>query len=150
MLDENQLQRLLRLKRHEQPPPEYFETFLDEFHRRQRGEMLKQPLWQIAWERLQAAVALHSPGRYAYATVVAVAIMLAGVLTFDGSNPADSHMLAETTPAFQQPTFAYDTQVNAPRLHAQFATPVSSHLSDMQPRYVIDVRPVSYEPAFSF
>ena len=35
------LQRLLRLKRHEAPPPEYFEDFLFEFQRRQRAELLQ-------------------------------------------------------------------------------------------------------------
>ena len=35
-LDENQLQALLRLKRHENPPPGYFDGLLDRVHRRQR------------------------------------------------------------------------------------------------------------------
>src|SRR4029450_13703247 len=49
--NDNEIARLLRLKRYEQPPPGYFENFLHEFHRRQRDEMLRQPLWRICLER---------------------------------------------------------------------------------------------------
>src|SRR4029077_19672523 len=45
--DDNEIARLLRLKRYNQPPPGYFEIFLHNFHRRQRDEMLPQPLWRI-------------------------------------------------------------------------------------------------------
>ena len=45
--------RCLRLKKYEQPPPGYFEDFLHEFHRRQRDELLRQPLWRIALGRAQ-------------------------------------------------------------------------------------------------
>jgi len=45
--DDREIARLLRLKRYEQPPPGYFENFLHEFHRRQRDELLRQPLWRI-------------------------------------------------------------------------------------------------------
>jgi hypothetical protein len=51
--DDNEIGRLLRLKKYEQPPPGYFENFLHEFHRRQRDELLRQPLWKIAVGRAQ-------------------------------------------------------------------------------------------------
>ena len=51
--DENEIGKLLRLKKFEQPPPGYFENFLHEFHRRQRDELLRQPLWRICLERAQ-------------------------------------------------------------------------------------------------
>ena len=49
----DEIARLLRLKRYEQPPPDYFENFLHEFRRRQRDELLRQPLWRICVERAQ-------------------------------------------------------------------------------------------------
>src|SRR5438876_10072897 len=49
--NDNQITKLLRLKRYEQPPPGYFENFLHEFHRRQRDELLRQPLWRICVDR---------------------------------------------------------------------------------------------------
>ena len=51
--NDDEIGRLLRLKKFEQPPPGYFENFLHEFHRRQRDELLRQPLWKIAVERAQ-------------------------------------------------------------------------------------------------
>ena len=52
-LTEQQLQALLRLKRHEQPPPGYFDDLLKNIHRRQREELLHQPAWKISLERLR-------------------------------------------------------------------------------------------------
>jgi hypothetical protein len=49
---DDHIAQLLRLKRYEQPPPDYFENFLHEFHRRQRerDELFRQPLWRICVE----------------------------------------------------------------------------------------------------
>ena len=51
-LGDDQISRLLRLKRYERPPPDYSENFLHEFHRRQRerDELFRQPLWRICCE----------------------------------------------------------------------------------------------------
>src|SRR5438132_7107758 len=49
--NDNEIAKLLRLKRYEQPAPGYFENFLHEFHRRQRDELLRQPLWRICFDR---------------------------------------------------------------------------------------------------
>jgi hypothetical protein len=80
------LQKLLRLKRHEQPPPEYFEGFLREFHLRQREELLRQPLWRIALERVQAFVGgmgeLALP-RMAYAGATAAVLIAAGIASYN-------------------------------------------------------------------
>lgn len=49
---EEKLQRLLRLKRYEQPPEGYAEVILEKFQRRQRSEILRSSTWSILTERL--------------------------------------------------------------------------------------------------
>ncbi|MCB1277078.1 hypothetical protein [Prosthecobacter sp.] len=45
------IQRLIRLKRFEQPGEGFTEDFLRQFHQRQRAEMLKQSSLELFWER---------------------------------------------------------------------------------------------------
>src|SRR6266542_3533235 len=49
--DDSDIARLLLLKGFVQPEPGYFENFLHEFRRRQRDELLLQPLLGICLER---------------------------------------------------------------------------------------------------
>ena len=74
--DNNEIGRLLRLKRYEQPPPGYFENFLHEFHRRQRDELLRQPLWRIAIGRAQDFMMSLNVARIASYPVAATAVLL--------------------------------------------------------------------------
>jgi hypothetical protein len=45
------IQRLIRLKRFEQPEEGFTANFLQQFHQRQRAEMLKQSSLELLWER---------------------------------------------------------------------------------------------------
>src|SRR5437879_13714992 len=74
--DDNEIGRLLRLKKYEQPPPGYFENFLHEFHRRQRDELLRQPLWKIAVGRAQDFMMSVDVARLASYPVAATAVLL--------------------------------------------------------------------------
>lgn len=137
MLDENQLQTLLRLKRHEQPPPGYHERFLEEFRRRQRAELLRRPLWQIALDRVQNFFGEHRPQPYAYATAAACALAVLGAVGVQSFEQEKSGSAVAVAPATEPGT----APARASRRTASAET---------QPRYVIDSRPVSYEPPFSF
>jgi hypothetical protein len=71
--DNDEIARLLRLKRYEQPPPAYFENFLSEFRRRQRDELLRQPVWRICFERAYRFALRHNVRPYPAGVAVVVA-----------------------------------------------------------------------------
>src|SRR5439155_20834030 len=79
--NDNEIAKLLRLKRYEQPPPGFFEIFLHEFHRRQRDELLRQPVWRICLERAHYSMfRLHVPSVASYpAPSAAVGVYAAAI-----------------------------------------------------------------------
>jgi len=99
MIPSDNISKLLRLKRHEQPPPGYFEDFLREFQDRQRSELLRLPFWEIAWDRLSLMFpAFHVP-RLAYASVPAMALAITTlVLLRPGADPVDMQQISLFTP----------------------------------------------------
>ena len=158
-MTEEQLSTLLRLKRHEQPPPQYFDQLLADIHRRQRAELLRRPLWKIAVERVQTFFGEHSMGGLSYAGAMAAALVLGtaaiGLLTSGGVEPERQPQLATAKPAISTPPALLSLAPAAP------AQPVALEPPSFQaaqaerslagaPRYVIDARPASYEPSFKF
>ena len=71
-MDDDTLQRLLRFKRQETPPPAYFEAFLREFHQRQRREMLETSSIGILFERVNTYLSDPRSQAWAYAPVMAL------------------------------------------------------------------------------
>src|SRR5579864_2133027 len=81
-LNENEIAKLLRLKRYEQPPPGYFDDFLHEFHRRQRDELLRQPLWRICFERTRDFVlSFNLSTLTSYPAAVTAVLVCAAILS---------------------------------------------------------------------
>lgn len=74
---EEQLKRLLRLKRYEQPPEGFAEEFLEKFQRRQRSELVRRSALSILWERLHVwAEGLRRPSFMWGSAGVYAALML--------------------------------------------------------------------------
>lgn len=77
--EDTEIQKLIRLKRYEQPPPGFVDDFISQFHYRQRSEILRQSSFSLFWDRLTAFM----DGRSTQATGLAFA--MAAVLLVGGS-----------------------------------------------------------------
>lgn len=160
----DEIGRLLRLKRYEQPPPDYFETFLHEFHRRQRDELLRQPMWRIALQRAQDFMfRLNVPALSSGPVAVAAVLVAAAIVSLKVYEAP-----VYEAPQAQGPTVAMHSVEAAPASGSwslqkitirDFSSPVARNVKDsslirraaaVPPRYVLDSTPVSYEPSLRF
>jgi len=149
-LNETQLQALLRLKRHETPPPGYFENLLDRVHRRQREEMLRRPAWQIAIERIRAFFApLEMDWRHAGSMA---ALLIAGVLAIRVAIPertADPSQIASSGSTRPAGIAQAGPMLTLQPASAQPLAPQENRRMQRDPgapvRFIIDAQPVSYE-----
>ena len=158
-LNENEIGKLLRLKRHEQPPPGYFENFLHEFHRRQRDELLREPLWRIFLQRARDFVlGLQIPGVTPYsaaATAVLVCATVISLKVYQGpgtervavQNQAPVVAVQDSSWSLSSPVATRDL---GPTLLRNVSYSSHAHRAATPPRYVLDTTPVSYEAAFRF
>jgi len=161
-LSEEQIGRLLRLKKYEQPPPGYFDNFLHEFHRRQRDELLREPVWRIALHRAQDFwFRLNLPGLASYPALATALVICAAVISLK------VYQAPETTNVVAQNRAPVVASTTLPDSHWSLSNPLTTrdlgpslvrtvkessktHRVAAPPRYVLDSTPVSYEPAFRF
>jgi len=158
MLDDQQLRKLLRLKRYEQPPPGYFERALEEFHRRQRAELLRRSGIQAWFERFASGVWSFRVPTYAYGAAFAAFVLAATIIgsgvwppftqTVDTASDLPS---VATNPGNR---LALSGNLDWSKFYPSPASPgIVPTLRPSQtalPRYVLDGRPVSYKASFSF
>jgi len=146
METDKHISRLLRLKRYERPPTGYHETFLREFHRRQRVAAMRQP-WHVAvWERVTifwSALANVEVPRLAYATVAAVALAVSVAVVTMNPDSGGSTTLAGTD-IYNTPDFSLTPK--AP-IYVKDAIPVSTNVPQHD---ILESKPVSNDRPFSF
>jgi len=164
MLDEKQLQTLLRLKRFEQPPPGYFERTLTEFHRRQRQELLRRSAFQIWFERFISTLWSFRVPNYAYAAAFGAFLVVATIIgsgvwapTRVAVDEPGGLAAVTTTPAgieIYTNRLALNGRLDWSKFDRSTVSrrivPVIHPSQTALPRYVLDGRPVSYEASFSF
>jgi hypothetical protein len=138
------------LKRFEQPPPDYAENFLEEFRDRQRSQLLREPAWRIAWDRMCAFFGEQMPARLGYGVASLAVLAAAGVASLNilAARPVVDQIasLPEAPhPVTQTASLNLNPAVELPEL-----PPMAHTASFSIPRYVMDARPVSYDPQSSF
>jgi len=93
------IQRLIRLKRFEKPEEGFTENFLQQFHQRQRAEMLKQSSVELFWERATTLWEnLLVPKWSLVAAAVAVCAMSLWVLSPPAAKPAAAVTVTPVVP----------------------------------------------------
>ena len=159
-MTEAQLSALLRLKRYEQPPAQYFDQLLRDIQRRQRSELLHRPLWKIAAERVQTFFSEHSMGHLSYAGAMAAVLIVGvgaiGLMTPGGNSGPAAPVVAAAeknpAPIAEEKILSLQASAAAPRLGAPALSTTPPGFAPVvhQPRYIMDARPVSYEPSSAF
>lgn len=164
-LNEQQLQALLRLKRHEQPPPGYFDDLLHSIHRRQREELLRRPAWRLFLDRVggyfsslqrdwayvgsMAAIVMIGMGVIQIALPKRVPVQGSGGTLANISTPVMRDSAIAELPqgpmlSLQgQPDFKIAKIIRSrPRDNSPDA-----NIADVPVRFVIDAQPATYEQA---
>ena len=84
---EEQIQKIIRLKRYEAPRDGYFEGFLEEFQRRQRSEMLHRSSIGLFLERTGTWFRELGSIKWVAGAGVAYATLMAGILVWPTTQP---------------------------------------------------------------
>jgi len=107
---DDHIAHLLRLKRYEQPPPNYFENFLHEFRRR-RDKSLPEPFWSSCIERVQDFAFWHNLWPLAYTGAAMVAVVAASVVISMTHQQPDTTQLAVQASAVPLASAIIDKQL---------------------------------------
>ena len=111
--ESTEVQDLLRLKRYEQPTDEYFVEFVDEFHRRQREDLLKRSARSLLAERLSLWMRELGMAKWAYGAGLGYAVLLVGFLVWPRGGGEETHV--------SSPALSGGRTLE----HVEFATPLN-------------------------
>jgi len=133
------IQRLIRLKRFEQPEEGFTENFIQKFHQRQRAEMLQQSSLELFWERVTTWWAHRLMPKWSMAaTAVAICAMSLWILSRPAERPGATLTAAPLLP--EKPFIPKLDLSDLPL--ARMAEHEDATLTDMLLRKHLEVRPV--------
>ncbi len=90
------VEKLLHLKRYEHPPEGFYEQFLDDFHDRQRLEIMQRSAWSLFWDRVETWFWGVGTRKRVYLVGVAYAAVMIGLFIrsengdFQANNESES------------------------------------------------------------
>ena len=159
MLDEQQVQQLLRLKRFEQPPPGYFEQTLDELHYRMRAGSVvrstRNPSTRFSWlqEFFSGLNSFRVP-QAAYAGAFAIFLVVATLMGTGVWSPRPKFDVYNSTASVSQNDNAGIVGgrilLSALKSGEQDIFPTIKPSDNVTPRYILGGQPVSYNTPSSF
>jgi hypothetical protein len=159
MLDEQQVQQLLRLKRFEQPPPGYFDQALDELHYRMHAGSEKHSTRNqySRFSRLQEFLSNRNSFRVpqaAYAGAFAIFLVVATLMGTGVWSPRLKFDVYNASAATAQHENAGilggKISLTALRSNQQEIFPTIKPSDSVTPRYILGGQPVSYNTPSSF
>lgn len=159
MLDEQQVQQLLRLKRFEQPPPGYFEQTLDELHYRMRAAAVSRSTRDQSTRFSRLREFFSNPNSFrvpqaAYASAFAIFLVVATLMGTGFWSPRPKFDVYNASTASVQSDnggiMGDRIQLTALRSNQQEIFPTIKPSDNVTPRYILSGQPVSYNTPSSF
>lgn len=145
---QSDIQRLLRLKRHESPPEGFHENFLEEFRRRQRVELLRRTLKpsirQVLIERVRVFLPSLRIPSLAYASTAAIGIMASIIIWMHSPAGTSNHssLVASTN--------SHPLEFNIISATPPVEIPNQRAVGTLPPSYILENQPASYNPPLGF
>ena len=147
--NEENIQRLLRMKRYEKPDEEFTENFLREFQRRQRLESMKPSLWEVLSDKVSGMFPEIRVPAYAYATVGLFAVgMSAWILSSEEIGVQQGGMASAGKSANEM---VLDLSSPVPTALPHSVTiPNQRLVGSLPPHYVLQSSPSAENEPYSF
>lgn len=87
----DEVEKLLHLKRYEHPPEGFYERFLDDFHDRQRLEIMQRSAWSLFWDRVETWFWGVGTRKRVYLVGMAYAAVMIGLFIHSGNGDSQAN-----------------------------------------------------------
>lgn len=134
------IQRLIRLKRFEQPGEGFTEDFLRQFHQRQRAEMLKQSSLELFLERVNTWWNHLTAPKWGLAAA-ALGVCATGIWLISGTKTTEVTAVPISVPAVPEKPFVSKMDLSELPM-ANISERNNSKLEDSLLRKHLEIRPV--------